>query len=72
MIDAENAFNLVNRETFIHNVKIICTAFAKFVSTCYFSSSTLFIIGGGKLKSTKVKTQGDPKAMTIYVTYSND
>ena len=27
LIDAENAFNLVNREAFIHNVEIVCPLF---------------------------------------------
>ena len=29
LIDAENAFNLVNREAFIHNVKTIYTLFLR-------------------------------------------
>ena len=66
LIDAENAFSLVNREAFMHSVKIICPAFATFVSNCYFSSSRRFIIGGGELKFTEGAKQGDLIAMIIY------
>ena len=66
LMDTENAFNSVNREAFIHNVKIICPAFATFSSSCYSSSSRIFINGGGKLKSTEGTIQRDPIAMIIY------
>ena len=59
LIDAENsidAFNSVNRETFVHIVKIICPAFVTFVSNCYSSLSRLCIIGGSELKSTERTT----------------
>ena len=35
MIDASNAFNSVNRNVFLHNVKIICPEIATFVTNCY-------------------------------------
>ena len=63
LIDAENAFNLINREAFIDSVKIICPAFAtfgRFVSNCYLSSFRLFIIGDDELKFTEGTIQGDP------------
>ena len=63
LIDAENAFNLINREAFIHSVKIVCPAFAtfsRFVSNCYLSSFRLFIIGDDELKFTEGTIQGDP------------
>lgn len=66
MKDTENAFNSVNRDVFINNVKTISPAFASFVSNCCSSSSRVFIIGGGELKSTEDTTQGDPKSMIIY------
>ena len=66
MIDAANAFNSVNREAFLHNVKVICPSIATFVNNCYSTPSRLFVIGGIELSSKEGTTQGDPIAMTVY------
>ena len=34
-VDANNAFNTINRKMFIHNIKIICPEIAMFVQNCY-------------------------------------
>ena len=47
LVDASNAFNSVNRKTFLHNIRIICSPFAKFAQNCYNLPSQFFIIGGG-------------------------
>lgn len=64
--DAANAFNCINRETFIHNTKIICPSIAIFVENCYNNPSRLFILGGSEIKSSEGTIQGDPMAMLIY------
>ena len=46
LVDAANAFNSVNREVFLHNIKIICPSLATFVQNCYQSPTRLFIFGG--------------------------
>ena len=46
LIDAKNIFNSVNRDTFIHNNKIICPVFVAFVSKYY---SSLDQLGHSKL-----------------------
>ena len=66
LIDASNAFNSVNRNTFLHNIRIICPSLAMFVKNCYSTKSRLFIIGGGELKSSEGTTQGDPVSMAVY------
>ena len=66
LVDASNAFNSVNRKTFLHNIGIICPPLAKFVRNCYNLPSQLFIIGGGETQSTEGTTQGNPTAMAIY------
>ena len=65
LIDAKNAFNLVNREAFIRNFKITFLTFAKTVSNCYSSLSSLFHIGGDELKS-EGATEGDTIAIIVY------
>ena len=66
LLDASNAFNSVNRKTFIHNIGIICPLLAKFVWNCHNLSSQLFINGGGEIWSTEGTTQDNPTAMGIY------
>ena len=66
MVDASNAFNSINKETFLHNTKVLCPALATFINNCYSIPSDLFVQGGKRLKSLEGTTQGDPAAMAIY------
>ena len=66
LIDASNAFNSVNRNVFLHNVKVICPSISKFVENCYQAPSRLFVVDGVELLSAEGTTQGDPIAMMIY------
>ena len=36
LADAENAFNSINRQVFLHNIRHICPPVATFVHKCYF------------------------------------
>jgi hypothetical protein len=66
LVDATNAFNSVNRNVFLHNIKIICPSISTFVQNCYAKPSRLFVIGGVEIKSSEGTTQGDPIAMAVY------
>ena len=66
LIDAANAFNAVNRNVFLHNIKVICPPLSTFVQNCYQSPSRLFVFGGTELESKEGTTQGDPIAMLVY------
>lgn len=66
LVDASNAFNSLNRNVFIHNIKILCPPMARYVINCYKNRSRLFIIGGKELASDEGTTQGDPFAMPTY------
>mgnify|MGYP001800026604 CR=1 FL=1 len=66
LVDASNAFNSINRNVFLHNIKIICPPLAIFVHNCYALPSRLFVIGGIEIKSSEGTTQGDPASMAIY------
>ena len=46
LIDAENAFNSINREALLHNIEYLCPAVAAFLYNCYVISARLFTIGG--------------------------
>ena len=66
MADASNAFNSINREAFLHNTKVLCSALATFINNCYSIPVDIFVQGGKLLKSLEGTTQGDPAAMAIY------
>ena len=66
LVDASNAFNSINRNVFLNNVTIICTAFAIHVKNCYSLHSRLFIIGGKEIRSCEGTTQRDPIAIDVY------
>ena len=61
-----NAFNSINRNAILHNIKIICPIMACYVTNCYRVHARLFIIGGKELKSREGTTQGDPLGMAVY------
>ena len=61
IVDAENAFNSINRKALLHNIEYLCPAIATFLYNCHAISTRLFIIGGKELRSREGTTQGDPK-----------
>jgi len=66
LVDATNAFNSLNREAMLNNIKSICPSIATYVYNCYCVPSSLFIFGGGEISSEEGTTQGDPLAMPVY------
>ena len=66
LIDATNAFNSINREVLLHNIRYLCPPMAIYIRNCYKRYSRLFISGGGEIKSVEGTTQGDPLAMAAY------
>ena len=65
-IDASNAFNSINRNVLLHNIRIICPEIATYIINCYITPARLFIDGGKELSSNEGTTQGDPVAMGMY------
>ena len=67
LIDAENAFNSINRKVImLHDLKFICPVIATYIINCYATPSRLFIVGGGEAHSSDGTTQGDPTALGAY------
>ena len=62
LIDAEIAFNSINRKVMLHNLKFICPIIATYITNCYATSSRLFIASGEEILSIEGTTQGDPTA----------
>ena len=65
-VDANNAFNSINRQVLLHNIKFICPEIAIFVRNCYIRPARLFVTGGVEISSEEGSTQGDPVAMPLY------
>ena len=66
LVDAENAFNKLNRLVALHNVQYICPQFATVLINTYRIPARLFISSGGEIKSAEGTTQGDTLAMPFY------
>ena len=68
LIDADNAFNRVNRATVLWNVQFICPALKHALANFYRSPTRIFMKGDGffELLSQEGTTQGCPLAMAMY------
>ena len=65
LVDAENAFNSLNRETALRNILHLCPSIGHVVFNIYHDNVSLFI-GGETIYSLEGITQGDPLAMAMY------
>ena len=65
LVDASNAFNSLNRQNALLNIRLLCPAISTILINTYRESSDLFL-GGDTLLSQEGTTQGDPLAMSTY------
>ena len=65
LIDASNAFNLLNRNLALENIETICPSLVTSLRNWYSEPSDLFV-NGTKLKPEEGVTQGDPLSMAMY------
>ena len=65
LIDAENAFNSINRKVMLYSLNFICQVIATYISNCHMCPARLFIIGGGKLFSKEGTPQGDSTLLVL-------
>ncbi len=66
LIDAENAFNRLNRETALLNIKQNCPTMYGYLHNSYKSPSKLYLADGSYILSKEGTTQGDNAAMPMY------
>ena len=71
LVDAANAFNRLNRQVALHNIRYLCHPFSQVLINTYRVPSRLLIIGGGEIQSLEGTTQGDPLAMQFYALGTN-
>ena len=65
LIDAENAFNRVNRKVLLHNVQILCPELAVFLINTY-RNPTRLVVGDQEISAEEGSTQIDPISMFMY------
>ncbi len=65
LIDAENAFNSINRIAALHNISILCPPFSQVLITSYRNQVRMVVPGNGEIASCEGTTQGDPLAMAM-------
>ena len=65
-VDANNAFNTINRKVLLHNIWYLCPEIATYVYNCYQQPARLFVTEGFEISSAEGTTQGDPIAMPGY------
>ena len=66
LVDAENAFNRINREVSLHNIQRICPSIHTYLNNCYKEPSRLHLGDGTFIYSKEGATQGDNLAMAMY------
>ncbi len=66
LVDADNAFNRLNRAVALQNVRHTCPPLATIAINFYRTSSHLFVTGGMELSSEEGTTQGCPLSMALY------
>lgn len=69
LVDAENAFNNLNRKAALHNIKQLCPPFHQYLQNTYQKPARLIIStanGHDSLLSEEGSTQGDVAAMAKY------
>ncbi len=65
LVDASNAFNNLNRQVALHNIRYQCPAISTMLINCYRGNAPLFVDGSGLL-SQEGTTQGDPLSMAMF------
>jgi hypothetical protein len=66
LVDASNAFNSLNRNTALLNVRHTCPEFSTYLINTYRQPSKLFLPGGCHISSREGTTQGDNCASGFY------
>ena len=66
LVDASNAFNTINRQAALHNIKIICPSLYRILLNTYRAPIRCIVCGDGEITSSEGTTQGDPLAMAMY------
>ena len=65
LINASNAFNVLNGAASLHKIRVLCSMIAVYAINNYREPARLFITGGQEILSAEGTTQGDLLAMAL-------
>ena len=71
LVDADNAFNNLNRKAALHNIRHLCPTFYRYLHNTYQMPARMIVNGQNEqdyIKSEEGSTQGDVPAMQMYAT----
>ena len=66
LVDARNAFDSVNRQAALHNIRVICPQIVTILVNIYRRPAHLIILGASDIYSLESTMQGDNLAMAFY------
>ena len=66
LVDARNAFNLLNHQAALHNIRVICTQIATILVNTYRRPACLIILGASDIYSLEGTMQGNNLTMAFY------
>ena len=66
LVDADNAFNRLNRKAALANIERICPTIHRYLDNSYNTPSRLYLSDGSFILSKEGTTQGDNLAMGMY------
>ena len=66
LVDASNAFNSLNRQAALHNIRIICPQLSTLLINTYRRPARMIILGSVDILSVEGTTQDDNLAMAFY------
>ena len=66
LVDSNNTFSSLNRQSFLHNISYLCRSIAIFVRNCNSTPSRLLIVGGTEITSREETARVDLVSMAIY------
>ena len=66
LVDADNAFNRLNRKVALHNIQRTCSPLFKYLNNSYNTPAKLYLGDGSFMLSEEGVTQGDNLAMAMY------
>jgi len=66
LVDADNAFNKLNRKVSLENIKRLCPPMYTYLHNSYNTPAMLYLENGNHIQSQEGVTQGDNAAMAMY------
>ena len=66
LVDADNAFNRLNREAALQNIKVTCPPLHTYLNNSYNTPAKLYMKDGSHILSEEGVTQGDNLSMAMY------